>query len=441
MRIVAHGEVWFPKEVVPRILELMKLQCSATRSAYQAIHKHGLSGNTIKQYVKRHYFPELNQRYVADACVVAFGIKQEGVLFGGRRAWERLRTGTLSKADWQARRNTRLYSRGDRTHKGNPNLRVEGDRLLVNDPAKRGKWLEGRLFIPAKWKPDPACYDARLLYQDGNFTVKVSWTESDPPILTDRANGVLGIDTNPSGVGVADVSADGNLLAHGFAPCPRVQFSGEAKRDNDVRLMAKTVVDEAVAKAKPIALEDLKFAASSQSKGSRKFRRAKANFLFKKIVGSIESRARKCGVAVVKVNPAFTSILGNLKYAEPFSLNRHAAAALVIGRRAIGFLERETFTVAPDGSARTRLNLEGRGRSHHLTPKAYSWLQDRFLKPKPSGLTAPLLEPGSRPGIGSSAGEIPAGESLPTTGRERERETVLGGRKATLEACNLLQVS
>lgn len=417
MRTVAHGAVWLEPEAAQRVLELMKLQCSATRSAYQAIHKHGFSGNAVKQYVKRKYFPELNQRYVADACVVAAGIEQEGALFGGKRAWEQLQTGTLSKAAWRARRNARLYSRGDKTHKGNPNLRIEGDRLLVNDPAKRGRWLEGRLFIPSKWTPDLVCYDVRLLYRDGKFTVKVSWTAADSPILTDRANGALGIDTNPSGLGVADVSADGNLLGHGFASCPRVQFASENKRDNDVRLLAKAVVEEAVAKAKPIALEDLKFSASSRSKGSRKFKRTKSNFLFKKIVDSIESRARKCGVEVVKVNPAFTSILGNLKYAEPFSLNRHDAAALVIGRRAQGVLERQTFTVAPDTAGSNRLKLEARERSLYLTKKAHSWLVDRFCKSKSSVLTGPLLAPGSKPGTGSSAGEIPAGESEATTGR------------------------
>lgn len=423
MRIVAHGEVHFKEEVTGRVLDLMKLQCSATRSAYQAVHKHGLSGNAVKQYVKRRYFPELNQRYVADATMLAGMVRQEHSIFGGRKAWEQLQTGTISKADWQIRRNSQLYSRGDRAHKGNPNIRVLGDKILVNDPAKRGRWLEGKLFIPKKWTPDLSCYDVRLIYRDGKFIVKVSWTEKDPAVQTDSRNGVIAVDTNPSGLGVADVSANGNLLAHGFLPCQRVQFASENKRDNDVRLLAKSIVDEAVAKGKPIVLEDLKFAASSRSKGSRKFRRTKSNFLFKKIVESIESRAKKCGVEVVKVNPAFTSILGNLKYAEPFSLNRHDAAALVIGRRALGFLERQTFAVTPEKSGSKRLKLEAGSRYLYLTKKAYSFLENRFLREKPSALTGLPLAAGSKPATGGNAGEIPAGESGSTTGRSRGSES------------------
>jgi len=442
MRIIAHGSVWFPPEVTLRVLDLMRFQCSATRSAYQAIHTRGLTGNAVKKQVKQNYMVKLNQRYIADAVLLAGMVQQERAIFGGKRVWKQLQTGAISKTDWRTKRNSQLYSRGDKAVKGNPNLRIVGNRLMVNDPAKRGKWLEGRLFIPSKWNPDLSCYDVRLLYRNGKFTVKVSWVASTPLILTNRANGVLGIDINPSGVGVADVSADGNLLVHGFKAAPRIQFAKENKRDNDVRLLAKTVVEEAKAKNKPIALEDLKFSASSRTKGSRKFKRIKSNFLYKKISEAIECRAVKQGVEVIKVNPAFTLILGNLKYADSYSLNRHDAAALVIGRRAQGFLERQTFTVTPDSSVSNRVNLEGRSRSLYLTLKAYSWLEDWFLKPKLSGLTAPLLAPDLQSGRGSSAGENPAGESPSITGlRTRTEDSVLTCRKSDAEFDGLFPTS
>jgi len=114
-----------------------------------------------------------------------------------------------------------------------------------------------------------------------------------------------------------------------------------------------------------------------------------------------------------------TSILGNLKYAEPYSLNRHTAAALVIGRRGMELLERQDFTVTQEEDENAKLNLEGRGFKTALTPKAYSFLQACGLKEKQAGLTAPALAPGSRPGTGASTGEIPVGESVPITGRNR----------------------
>jgi hypothetical protein len=45
------------------------------------------------------------------------------------------------------------------------------------------------------------------------------------------------------------------------------------------------------------------------------------------------------GVEVIEVNPAYTSIIGMLKYAPQLNINKDVAGAYVIGRRALGFKE------------------------------------------------------------------------------------------------------
>jgi IS605 OrfB family transposase len=415
-RQVAHGVVWFPEPVKTRVLDLMKAQSSAARSAYQAIHKHGLKGNAVKQRVKCNFMDLLNQRYISDAVSRVAAIEDEGVLFGGKQAWKDMQSGKLSKEEWQERRNGQLYSRGDRTKSGNPNIRIVGDKLLVNDPSGRGKWLEGRLFIPDKWKPALDCYDVRLLYRDGKFEVKVSWTDPDAPKMPTVA-GAIGVDCNPDGVAVVEVTEDGNLKHHQYEREQRIQFAGRGKRDYDIKQLAVRVVDAAKEARKPLVVEKLNFSPGSRKKGYRKFRRCKSNFSYRQMLTAIKSRATREGVPLVEVQPAFTSVLGNLKYAVPYSLNRHTAAAMVIGRRGMGLLERQDFTVTQDESDSEKLHLEGKGFKHTLTPKAYSFLQACGLKEKPAGLTAPALAPGSIPGIGASVGEIPTGETCSKTGR------------------------
>jgi len=44
-------------------------------------------------------------------------------------------------------------------------------------------------------------------------------------------------------------------------------------------------------------------------------------------------------VEVVEVNPAYTSVIGMLKYAPQLSIDKDIASAYVIGRRALGFKE------------------------------------------------------------------------------------------------------
>ncbi len=45
------------------------------------------------------------------------------------------------------------------------------------------------------------------------------------------------------------------------------------------------------------------------------------------------------GVQLIKVNPAYTSIIGKLKYAPIYRINKDVASAYVIARRGLGFKE------------------------------------------------------------------------------------------------------
>ena len=96
-------------------------------------------------------------------------------------------------------------------------------------------------------------------------------------------------------------------------------------------------------------------------------------------------------------------------------------------KQSVALKGRQTFTAMQSSEkGKERVNLEGRARSHALSLKAWSWLQDCGLKPNQVGLTAPPLVP-SDGGIGGSTGETPVGESVPITGR-------YGGVPGTLRA-------
>lgn len=427
IRLAAKGVVWF-EDPAP-IHRLMLLQSSAMRSAHQAIRKHGLRGNDVKVHLKTHYMDELNQRYISDAVSRAKGIKHDGVIFGGKRAWKDLVNGNITKDEWQALRNDQLYSRGDASKNGNPNIRIVGDELWVNDPSARGGWIRGKLFIPEKFEVDARCYDARLTRRpDGRFDVDITWEAHRETMNV--VPGAIGIDINPSGVAVAEVDGEGNLMWHSFLSMQRPQFASKDKRKSDIELMACEIVRIAERCHKPIIIEDLKF---REKKGSKKFNRMRHNYLFAKITTAVERRAIKRGVPTIKVNPAFTSDLGELKYREMYSLNGHCAAAFVIARRGLGMTEKQTFDVfeepRPKGKG-FRLNLEGRGRSLELSPKAWEWLRNVFLRPRKHPCSQhrdPNLQEDDdgRCHRSGTAGKHPKprrepwGESWPTTGRPR----------------------
>ena len=425
MRQVAHGVAFFQGVDSNRVLELMLHQCSAKRAAYQAI-QNNVKGNDVKIAVKTHYMLSLNQRYISDAVSMAQQITEKSVLFGGKRAWKQMQSGILSKEDWQLKRNNQLYSRGDKAKGGNPNIRVVGDKILINDPAKHGLWIEGKLFLPDKWFPNWKCYAVQILFRNGQFDVNISWDiDATPEIFCET--GMIGVDINPDGCAITNVDANGNIFEHFYLLKQRIQFARKNKRANDIRLLAKEIVDYALFKCKPICLEKLSFNAKSKQKGSRKFKRMKSNFVYRQIIDAIKTRAFGQGAPIVEVNPAFTTDLGVLKYQKMYSLSSHNAAALVIARRGMGFLERQDFTVMSEGSKNQTLTLEGRGARIALSKKASTWLlcSGMFLRKRQSKrvtLTGSNLAAGQilalHSAIRFSGGhEKPPGESDSITGR------------------------
>ena len=93
---------------------------------------------------------------------------------------------------------------------------------------------------------------------------------------------------------------------------------------------------------KPIVIERLDF---RQKKAilegqSRKYSRMLSSFSYGKVKAYFISRGYREGVEVHQVNPAFSSVIGRVKFMERYGLSVHQAAALVLARRLLGCSER-----------------------------------------------------------------------------------------------------
>lgn len=318
------------------------------------------------------------------------------VVFGGRSLWERVCKGRATNEGWRQARQNRLYSRGDETKGGNPNIKVSyrnGEFALsvaISHLAELGKvdakgvrntkWaprVEGKLWLPEKhrlkvWELllSGAPYSVELIKgQDGRYRVYITFSIKQPELVTDPARGYLGMDTNPDGVALANVNRFGRpepwpegfdvpypKALHKFAgefqvtvhpngflyiKIPELSYSRSFRRTYLIGVLAKVVVDIAKFLGKPIALENLDFG-KDRLDTNRKFNRMAANFPFRKVTEAVMRRAFKEGVGIKQVWPAHTSTIGYYKYMKRYGILIHHAAALVIARRAIGFTERIT---------------------------------------------------------------------------------------------------
>ena len=163
----------------------------------------------------------------------------------------------------------------------------------------------------------------------------------DVPVVTDRARGAVGVDINADHLAVCETDASGNYI-HAFS-VPLVTYGKSAHQ-------AEAVIGDAVAQAvayahevgKPIVIEKLDF---RQKKAvlegeSRKYSRMLSSFSYGKVKSYFMSRGYRQGVEVHQVNPAFSSVIGRVKFMERYGLSVHQAAALVLARRLLGCSER-----------------------------------------------------------------------------------------------------
>ena len=105
--------------------------------------------------------------------------------------------------------------------------------------------------------------------------------------------------------------------------------------------MAIDILKIAIQKNKPIVQEDLKITIGRLGSYESKKANFKKNiFAYRKLSDSITSRANKDKVDIIKVNPAFTSIIGKIKYMRKYGLSIHESAAFAIGRRGLGYEEK-----------------------------------------------------------------------------------------------------
>jgi IS605 OrfB family transposase len=113
-----------------------------------------------------------------------------------------------------------------------------------------------------------------------------------------------------------------------------------------------------------VACEKLDF--SRKKAGLREFGAAHARRLggwaYSRFFQVLEARCKREGIDLCQVNPAFTSVIGRMKYAKCRAMTVHHAAALVIGRAAMGYGERFVAMdgAVLDGPARNRPRVERR---------------------------------------------------------------------------------
>ena len=188
-------------------------------------------------------------------------------------------------------------------------------------------------------------------------------------VVTDKHRGVIGVDLNADHLAVAETDSSGNHLCS--RRIPLVTY-GRSTRQAEALIgdAVAGVVEYAREAGKPIVIEklDLRQKKAALEGESRRYSRMLSSFSYGKIKAYFISRGYRQGVEVNQVNPAYSSVIGRVKFMERYGLSVHQAAALVLARRLLGCSERiPRRRVLPVGSGgHVAFTVPVRKRAKHV---------------------------------------------------------------------------
>ena len=191
----------------------------------------------------------------------------------------------------------------------------------------------------------------------------------DVPVVTDQRHGAIGVDLNADHLAVAETDASGNYLN-----AWRVPLVTYGKNTHQAEALIGDAVASLVQYAKevgkPVVIERLDFRQKKAAlEGqSHKYSRMLSSFSYGKIKAYLISRGYREGVEVHQVNPAYSSVIGRVKFMERYGLSVHQAAALVLARRSLNCSERiPRLWVCPVGNGvQVAFTVPARKRVKHV---------------------------------------------------------------------------
>ena len=202
-------------------------------------------------------------------------------------------------------------------------------------------FLDGVTFKPAQQallaaaveRRTPVSWRVKVLRR-GKVQLCVTLEEPEPAIASDPARGAVAVDLNRDHVAAVEVSADGRVAGASRIPL--------ARTSDAVWRVAKKLTARAVEAGRILVLEhlDLRQKKAWLRSYSARYAEVLSTFRSRQVQEAVEREARRSGVEVRYVDPAWTTELGKLKYKVRCRLGGHCAASLVIGRRGLGFGER-----------------------------------------------------------------------------------------------------
>jgi IS605 OrfB family transposase len=332
--------------------------------------------NAAERFAKTRRLAVLRDRLATAEEALAAG--RPSITVGGKRLWRNhnhLDVTDMTEQQWREKwEAARMFLTADGESGkagGNETIRVdEHGQLRIKVPAALADELGTHLVIGAPLRfshraeeravrvaaRQAVRYDISYDPERGRWYLDASWKTTPQPVpgLDElRAGRVLGVDLNADHLACCVLDAAGNPVGAPISIDVAIAGLKASRRDGRVRAAITRLLDHVGQQnCSAIVVEDLDFADAratgretlGRGKRGKRLRRTVAGIPTRKFRTRLISMAARCGIAVIGVNPAYTSRWGAQHWraplqqqtSDPATVTAHHGAAAAIGRRGLG---------------------------------------------------------------------------------------------------------
>lgn len=283
------------------------------------------------------------------------------VIFGGKALYKRYLRKLISKEEFNKQRQLPLSSQGEMRQKGNRMFDFYFDNKLLVFKISKKKHVDiqlGRIHRKLQTELNilnELCYDKKATVSIRLNTDNI-WITYDEKLLNNsmkfnclKANRVMGLDLNPNYIGLSVIEFDKD---NNFKVLYKQVFDLKSltdkntpknKRHYEIIKICHTINGLInYWKCKKLSIEELNIKSSDKGQG-KNFNRLCNNVWDRTLLSNkLMMLSNVYGYELVKVNPAYSSFIGNLSYGDKTTPDM-VAASIEIARRGYKKYEKKWF--------------------------------------------------------------------------------------------------
>lgn len=388
------------------VLDDMRVFISIVRVAFNR-YQDGLEEKEVRAYCNARF--NHNSWFIQSAIKEAAALyKLNGnkhIVFGGKNNLNQYLKGLIDKTTFKYRRMFPICIQGEKLRKGNRLFAFDINNQRLTYQPRKDRHVEIQ-FIPMKKTIAAELAKVQELAEQKEITVSVKlsekyvWLTYDESLVYDARykkldrKRVLGIDMNPNYIGLSVIEFNKNdeltvLHKQVFDLSQLTISSGKASTDSKSKYITNKLKHETIAiaheisklvdvwKCKTVAIENLAIKPKDQRKGKKLNRLCNNKWERHLFITKLNMLANLHKFGLIEINPAYSSIVGNVAYGGENTPDM-VAASIEIARRAYKKFDKGWFY--------PRFNIQFRDEQWKQTLGSADDWKALFSKIKETGL-------------------------------------------------------